>query len=636
MIDLKALEQQYVSAINELNPKGNVYEYLLRKTLESRLERLRRIQSLSMVETFDVVFIGKVGAGKTTAICHLFELTGEFERGKPPRKRTEPLLTTGGGRVSICEVVLGRAERTAIRIEPYDAEEMRKLLEDFTDSIFARLEPQNYEKPTEGLSAELDRAIRNIVALNVVERDGKKVDPATERARETGEKVAFLQALLAVAKIEERTETLATFVEGDERQWLQETFKEINVGRRQGFSIPRRIHVQLASTFFKYELPSFIGRVVDTKGLDEITVRNDIDSYIERDDAVCLFTSGFADAPDAAVLNYVQRHLENTSLRFDLRCVLLALPRHGESASVLDPEGNAVGDETEGQLIKANQAMLAFQNRGLPFHLDNITFYDALRGYSGNVLTDVEIVNADRVKFFEQLKRVVAHRQARLAEDAEALQRELAELKASDTTLRPEDDRIIQDVRALLRQSRVEARGDDYVFRLMTFMRANRRPIQFHALNRRFGVHEASQTNLFDIAKVQARSLVREATLSEFKRVQLGLQNVCQQASESNSDTFLFLQELEKQLQIKYDGYLDYVAAEVRVAVTSLLEPCGMENPFWQAVKGQWGKGAGYWERVSNCYADELSSIGETIQDTAKNGWMERVTHPLAEFLAAD
>jgi len=69
--------------------------------------------------------------------------------------------------------------------------------------------------------------------------------------------------------------------------------------------------VLLGPSFTDDAGPAFVSRVVDTKGLDELLVRTDIDRYIERDDALCLFTSGFAGAPDGEVLNYVERHLQN-------------------------------------------------------------------------------------------------------------------------------------------------------------------------------------------------------------------------------------------------------------------------------------------------------------------------------------
>ncbi len=91
-MDLGVLETNYRNAIDALPPTtgtGNLRAYLVRRTLESRLDRVVRIRKALAVEKFDLVFIGKVGTGKTTAICSLFSLLGDFKRGKPPKTKTE-------------------------------------------------------------------------------------------------------------------------------------------------------------------------------------------------------------------------------------------------------------------------------------------------------------------------------------------------------------------------------------------------------------------------------------------------------------------------------------------------------------------------------------------------------------------
>jgi hypothetical protein len=143
-MDLDALEARYQTALHQLPPnKENLRNYLLKRTLEGRLERVVRLRKALAVEKFDLVFIGKVGTGKTTAICSLFGLLGNFERGKAPRTqiRTEPLLSTGSGRSTICEVEIVRATQTAIEVEPLDGQEMHALLERLPRLCLRALEP---------------------------------------------------------------------------------------------------------------------------------------------------------------------------------------------------------------------------------------------------------------------------------------------------------------------------------------------------------------------------------------------------------------------------------------------------------------------------------------------------------------
>lgn len=636
-MDLDVLETKYRTAIDGLPPPqgtGNLRDYLVRRTLESRLERVVRIRKALAVEKFDLVFIGKVGTGKTTAICSLFGLLGDFERGKAPKTKTktEPLLSTGSGRSTICEVEIVRDVQTAVEVEPLNEQEMHALLEDFRDSIFARLNPEKFERPTDGLLAEVERAIRNVVSLSEVERDGKRVDPALERAKEAGDGAAFLEALVAAANLPARTNTRVVFESGSEHEWLLETFKALNVGKKPGFAIPKRIRIVLGPTFTTDDQqPSLVGRVLDTKGLDEILIRTDIDQYIERQDTLCLFTSGFAGAPDGEVLSYIDRHIQDRTSGFDRRCILLVLPRNGESAQVLGADGSAVDDEQAGEAIKATQALAAFQNKGLPFWRDNVVFYDARRGFASDRLTDKESARDARGDFFQGISGVVDARKNHLESTAKSLDEELAKLLGGSSVLQEADAKIVAEAQALLKQSAISVNANDFIFSLMTYLRAKRRAIQFHALNRRFGVH--NETSLFEIARARGQELVRGATQQEFKRVSDNLDQLSERASD---DVSPFLAELQEQLQLHYEAYVKTVAAAVKGIVEELLEPLDETNEFWQAAIGEWGKGPGYWARVSNDYEQGLDGVADKIGDVAVARWKTEVTDSLSRFLSED
>jgi hypothetical protein len=632
-MDLDALERKYQEAIDGLPPtKGNLRHYLVSRTLKSRRDRVIRVRSSLAVDKFDLVFIGKVGTGKTTAICSLFGLIGDFERGKPPRMKTEPLLATGSGRSTICEVEIERDAQTAIEVESLTPDEMRALFEDFRDLVFARLNPEKYERPTDGLPAEVERAIRNVVLLTEIERDGKRIDPALERAREAGDGAAFLDMLVAAADLPSRVQTRVSFESGNEHEWLLETFKELNVAKKRGFSIPKRIRILLGPSFSAEAGSPWLRRVLDTKGLDEILIRTDIDRYIEREDALCLFTSGFSGAPDGEVLNYVERHLLDRTSGFDRRCVLLVLPRHGEPAEVLGADGGPVGDEQTGEAIKASQALAAFQHKGLPFGRENIVFYDARRGLSRDRLLEGESAKEARAVFFEAINRIVDSRRRHLEETARSLDDELAKLLGGSSVLQAADSKIVAEAQALLRQSAVsDVNADDFIFSLMDYLRQKRKAIQFHALNRRFGVH--NETSLFEIARARGHDLVRTATQQEFKRVSDNLAHLCERASD---DVAPFLAELQEQLQIHYESYLKAVAATVRGIVGELLQPLDLTNEFWRAAIGEWGKGPGYWDRVSTDYEQGLHGLADKIHNAAVASWKSDVTEPLGRFLSEE
>jgi len=71
--NIQALRDEISSEIKEKQHKEpNVFHQLTLKALEGISRRLEKIENLLQIQKYDLVFIGQVGAGKTTAICHLF------------------------------------------------------------------------------------------------------------------------------------------------------------------------------------------------------------------------------------------------------------------------------------------------------------------------------------------------------------------------------------------------------------------------------------------------------------------------------------------------------------------------------------------------------------------------------------
>lgn len=141
--DIEHLKSELRRAITERESAsvGTIPEYLCLNNLRSKLIRLEVIERNLAIDKYQLVFIGTIGEGKTTAICHLFNLVGDFSvqrtiAGKPrSTTETQELLATGSGRTTICEVVIEAAERTAMIVEPYDTDEMTRMIEDFCDGL---------------------------------------------------------------------------------------------------------------------------------------------------------------------------------------------------------------------------------------------------------------------------------------------------------------------------------------------------------------------------------------------------------------------------------------------------------------------------------------------------------------------
>jgi hypothetical protein len=184
------------------------------KALQDITDRLTKIHKILNIQQYNLVFIGQVGAGKTTAICHLFDLVREVEdtrlRGLKPVKikKVKELLSTGAGKTTICEVVIRPSKRTWIEIDPYESAELQQLIEEFGLWIWQKTHSEAIKERVEIPPDELLRAIRNIVDLPETVINGKIRDLALEFAERfpLDRYADFKQTLIDRGRLDERVE----------------------------------------------------------------------------------------------------------------------------------------------------------------------------------------------------------------------------------------------------------------------------------------------------------------------------------------------------------------------------------------------------------------------------------------------
>ena len=258
-----------------------------------------------------VVFIGKVGVGKTSAICHIADLmvTG------PARSR--PVLDVGAGRMTLCEVHV-RPGPTSIVIDPCTDEEIRAHVADFAEKLLAATgEHGSKGTPEDGeiLSREVERVIRNMADLKRRRRtDGNRPrDPARDlarrviadergRGRRDRDVALLLQAeVLTRMRVDRRQRRELRWDEGtgaEPHQWLKSEFHRINYGDNPDFTIPKRIYVSVDGRPLIAGTKDVEVRIVDTKGVDETVARSDLENHMGASHTVLVLCSGFNEAPE--------------------------------------------------------------------------------------------------------------------------------------------------------------------------------------------------------------------------------------------------------------------------------------------------------------------------------------------------
>ncbi len=360
--------------------------------IKSKLQRLKEIENILSIDKYKIVFIGTIGQGKTTAICHLFNLINEFNGAKTVGGKiqnvteTKALLATGAGGTTICEVILKASEKTYIEIEPYTVDEMENLILEFCESIANKDNPQIELKIT--ISTEIRRAIRNIIEMKIVSKTGDKkkpelIDQAKIKFEELGLD-GFRKFALNNANLESRNTIRIEFdhQNNDEKLWIKDTFAAINNVQLKEFAIPRKIYLYVSHDVLSGSNLSQFDSVIDTKGLDENPIRKDLQKYIDSHDTICLFVTPFNAAPEARILRLMSYHLAAKSKDFHHRFVTLVLPHKYEPEKVAGCDGIW----ELGTYIKQEEIKNIFRHSNLDFFQKNILFYDALRYYRHDIV----------------------------------------------------------------------------------------------------------------------------------------------------------------------------------------------------------------------------------------------------------
>ena len=313
-----------------------------------------------------LVFIGMVGVGKTSAICHLANLAAP----KPGSPRPSPVLDVGAGRTTLCEVYI-RPGPTSIVIEPCTEAEMRAHVADFADKIlYATKGGGERAQDDQMMSREVERALRNMADLKRPSGrrtvGGQPLDPARElvgrvvaeeQGRGTGEQNVALRLqfeILSRMHLDRRQRLDVRWHEGagvDRLQWLKSEFHRTNIGDNPEFTIPRRIHV-----FVDGPLITGAGDVevsiVDTKGIDETVARADLEKHIGASHTVLVLCSGFNEAPGTEATTLLRRAREAGKGGDGVQGVVLGLPKFDEALQMLDDAGEAVESLEEGYRLK--------------------------------------------------------------------------------------------------------------------------------------------------------------------------------------------------------------------------------------------------------------------------------------------
>ncbi|ORE91058.1 XRE family transcriptional regulator [Stappia sp. 22II-S9-Z10] len=332
----------------------------LRRQLERRRGDLLRAAGFLSKLRHNIAFIGDIGVGKSTAISFVFDLL--VPANAEEKNINRPVLETGAGGTTICEVHIKSGPEFGISVLPIDGADLTDLVSDFCAAKWAAIHKKDGESSeTPQIGREVERAIRNMSGL--VRRrtisEGRTVyqGPIQDLILDCQGEDEFRARIIDSMNLPERTNTEIWYESGTRKhpsEWMRESFLAVNNGRMADAPLPKSIGLivpDFGKPFGEFEIT-----VVDTKGVDDVAVREDLDLRLKDPRTSVVLCSRFNDAPGTSAKALLQHMKETFSERFDTGKVsILSLPRSGEAREMKDDMGDQALTDEEGYEFKRMQ-----------------------------------------------------------------------------------------------------------------------------------------------------------------------------------------------------------------------------------------------------------------------------------------
>ena len=282
-----------------------------------------------------------------------------------------PVLETGAGGTTVCEVQIASGPDYGLVIEPRDEAELREEVREFARLLM----PASDSRPDDQtrVAREVSHAIRNMSGLQRITQrgpDGRitgQVDPAKDLAEQLTDETALADEIWAKMALHKRTLREIWYADESDKEplsWLQKNFKMLNNGGNAGFSLPQRVEVVLPQRILGDDSLSI--RIVDTKGIDDTAEREDLMAHLNEPNTIAVLCSPFNAAPVTSVQTILERSVEARYPDLETKSAILVLPHYEEALAVKDDFGDPVETALEGYHYKREQVESSLSTANLP------------------------------------------------------------------------------------------------------------------------------------------------------------------------------------------------------------------------------------------------------------------------------
>lgn len=591
--------------------------------LKRQLERQRGAIEASAAylgkNTHQIAFIGEVGVGKSTAISFLYGLLDPTSSVSAFGERV--VLETGGGRTTLCEVNIRRGPGFGIVVQAQSDEEMRNLVGDFCAAIWLRRSEGGGQKnDSVSVSEEMLRALRNMSGLTVrSERDAKgptkSRDQAAELASQCTTEEEFRARVIELMKLELRTRREIWIEDGGAKtamQQLRKLFRDINNGRIDDVPLPASIDLIIPN--FGSEVPGLVVSAVDTKGLDEIAVRADLDARLKDARTHVVLCSTFNQAPSVSV-KLLLDHLRNAhGLRVDAKVSVLALPRDDEAMAVKDDSGEPPIDDEDGYNMKREQIRRTLASGDGAMNDVPILFFNAKKDDAAKL----------RGQLIEQVVRLRKSYEKRLLDECAAVNDVVQhhKVQAFTSAVQAVADQLSNFLGA---HAPLPPRVRQPSAELIEAMDKIRYASTIWAMTRRKGEYYKFSVSHQVGAGGAKDALLRSKTW--FEKLQGVLDTLKQDPDLALAKNTI------KQVEVSAEGWRRTFAEAARTAAVEVYRgPLQADVGLWSHCAAQWGAGPGFKSRVEGiirAWFEKQTELNQKLEGVMAARWGKIVVRPL-------
>jgi transcriptional regulator with XRE-family HTH domain len=589
------------------------------------LDDIQATACLLLKREHDVALIGSLGIGKSTAIC---KVTG-LEVSNPDSGVAAPVLEAGAGGITICEVHLRTGPSYGLLIEPCSEDEIRAHVTDFAEHILGENGSDTTETGTngdvsQGISKEIERAIRNMSGLRVrreKNQDGKTLrrDEAKDLAAQMPSARELAVEVLSRMELHRRDRRDMWYEPSTGKAalaWLKDVFEQVNNGRHPEFTLPNRIEVVVPQTLLGTS--EFAIRLIDTKGIDRIAARADLEKHLNEPHTLAMLCSGFNEAPATSAYLLLERAKQARFRGLERNTALLVLARPAEALAVKDETGALVQTVEEGYELKGEQVQMALE----PLRLrPTVEFFNSFGDDPERLRARIiDCIQKIRQNFRTHLHEVSSDAQAVIANHEKEQVQEVLRNAARMMNTWIEQHRALPPLAGHVQDS------------LMSQLRIAY-PSTIHASIRREGEWiNLSYGYHLGYGARRLAAVAIESSVGGFKDMT--------ETMEANSD-YKGAKDLTQQARRVLDTAFEDLLRKIQIMGQTLFKDALKLDPlFWWDCQKEWGQGPGYKVRITErndtwFTGGERRELEKELWDVITREW-NTVLSRLASLLEID